>query len=137
MRLLLVDWMMEVCDEFGLSRETYHLASTYTDLYLTKIRCPIDKLQLLGASSLLLACKVEEIICPRVKDFVFATDNGFTNQQIIDMEAEIQKVGITFSSSYIGNGVSSLPCNIKLLVLVFHGEMGHICSGESIQLSNP
>jgi hypothetical protein len=44
MRLLLFDWMMEVCDEFALTRETYHLASTYTDLFLTKQYCAIDKL---------------------------------------------------------------------------------------------
>ncbi len=89
MRILLIDWMMEVCDEFALSRETYHLACTYTDLYLTRKNCPIDMLQLLGAACLLLACKVEEIVCPRVKDFAFATDNGFSNSQIIQMEAEI------------------------------------------------
>ena len=80
MRLLLVDWMMEVCDEFALSRETFHLSSTYVDLYLTRKYCPIEKLQLLGASSLLLACKMEEIICPRVKDFAYATDNGFNKE---------------------------------------------------------
>jgi cyclin E len=79
MRLLLLDWMMEVCDEFALKRETYHLAAYFTDLYLTKEYSPVDQLQLLGASSLLLACKMEEVVCPRVKDFSFATDNGFTD----------------------------------------------------------
>jgi Cyclin, N-terminal domain len=65
---------------------------------------------------------MEEIICPRVKDFVFATDNGFTNSQIIDMEAEISRVRNLYTSlSIIGNGVPSLPCNIKLLVSVFYG----------------
>jgi len=78
MRLLLLDWMMEVCDEFGLKRETYHLACYLTDLYLTNTLCSIDKLQLLGASALLLSAKVEEVICPRVRDIAFATDNGFT-----------------------------------------------------------
>lgn len=92
MRLLLIDWMMEVCDEFALLRETYHLAVAYTDLYLTRKTCPIDRLQLLGASCLMLACKVEEIVCPRVRDFAFATDHGFTNKQIIEMESEISLV---------------------------------------------
>ncbi len=80
MRILLVEWMMEVCDEFGLKRETYHLAVYYIDLFLSRINTPIEKLQLLGSSSLLLAAKIEEIVCPRVKDFAFATDNGFTCQ---------------------------------------------------------
>ena len=92
MRLLLLDWMMEVCDEFGLTRETNHLGSHFTDLYLSKRYCPIEQLQLLGASALLLACKIEEIVCPRVRDFAYATDNGFSQKQIIDMEACIQKV---------------------------------------------
>jgi len=92
MRVLLVDWMMEVCDEFSLLRETYHLAVNYIDLYLSRKHCPLDKLQLLGASSLMLACKIEEIVCPRAKDFAFATDHGFTTTQIIEMEADIQLV---------------------------------------------
>eukprot|EP00347_Sterkiella_histriomuscorum_P010633 403375523 len=92
MRTLLIDWMMEVCDEFALLRETYHLAVTYTDLYLSRKICPIDKLQLLGASSLMLACKIEEIVCPRVRDFAFATDHGFTHQQLVGMEMEISQI---------------------------------------------
>lgn len=92
MRLMLLDWMMEVSDEFGLSRETFHLSITYVDLYLTRMRCKIEELQLLGAASLLLACKVEEIVCPRVSHFTYATDNGFTHAQIVSMEAQISQV---------------------------------------------
>jgi hypothetical protein len=44
MRLLLLDWMMEVCDEFGLKRETYHLAAYFNDMFLTTQYCPIDRL---------------------------------------------------------------------------------------------
>lgn len=61
MRVMLVDWMMEVCDEFGLYRETFHLAATFVDLYLSRKECPIDRLQLLGAAGMMLACKMEEI----------------------------------------------------------------------------
>jgi len=89
MRLMLFDWMMEVSDEFALSRETFHLSITYVDLYLTRRRCQIEVLQLLGAASLLLACKVEEIVCPRVSHFTYATDNGFTHAQIVAMEGQI------------------------------------------------
>ena len=42
MRVMLIDWMQEVCDEFSLLRETFHLAVTYTDLYLSRKICPID-----------------------------------------------------------------------------------------------
>lgn len=78
MRLLLFDWMMEVCDEYTLKRETYHLTTSLVDLYLSKKKCPVSKLQLLGATCLLIGSKMEEIVCPRAKDFAFATDSGFT-----------------------------------------------------------
>lgn len=94
MRLLLFDWLMEVCDEFGMKRETFQLSAYFTDLFLSKEFCPVDRLQLLGASSLLLAAKVEEIICPRVKDFAFATDNGFTPSQIVEMETHLSQVSV-------------------------------------------
>jgi hypothetical protein len=44
MRVLLLDWVMEVCDEFGLNRETFHLASYYIDLYLTNVFLPVTNL---------------------------------------------------------------------------------------------
>jgi hypothetical protein len=34
MRAILVDWMMHVCYEFGLKRETFHLAVALADKYL-------------------------------------------------------------------------------------------------------
>lgn len=38
-----------------------------------------------------MACKMEEIVCPRVGHFAYATDNGFTQRQIVEMEASISK----------------------------------------------
>lgn len=35
MRSVLFDWMMEVCTEFKLKRETYYLAMNYVDKYLS------------------------------------------------------------------------------------------------------
>lgn len=36
MRAILLDWMMEVCTEFHMKRETYNLSLQYVDLYLSK-----------------------------------------------------------------------------------------------------
>lgn len=35
MRAILLDWMMEVCTEFKMKRETYYLAVCYVDKYLS------------------------------------------------------------------------------------------------------
>ena len=41
---------------------------------------------------MLLASKMNEVVCPGVRHFSYATDNGFTERQIIEMEANISKV---------------------------------------------
>jgi G2/mitotic-specific cyclin 1/2 len=74
-----------------MTRESCHLSIRFVDLYLSREECPIERLQLLGAGSLLIACKMEEIVCPRVGHFAYATDNGFTERQIVEMEAHISK----------------------------------------------
>ena len=92
MRQIMVDWMDEVCSEFMLRRETYHLAVFYIDLYLTKTKDVLrTQLQLVGVTSMYIACKVNEIYHPNVHDFVRSTDNGYTSAQILDKELDILK----------------------------------------------
>lgn len=59
MRSLLVDWMVEVQESFELNHETLYLAVKIVDTYLGKERVVKDNLQLLGAASLLIACKYD------------------------------------------------------------------------------
>ena len=60
MRAILLDWMMEVCMEFTLKRETFHYAVNYVDRYLSIVGT-IQKweLQLIGVASLYIAAKME------------------------------------------------------------------------------
>jgi len=60
MRAILLDWMMEVCMEFTLKRETFHYAVNYVDRYLLAVP-NIQKweLQLVGVTAMYLASKVE------------------------------------------------------------------------------
>jgi len=39
-RCVVLDWMMEVSDEFGLKRPTYHLASQIFDAFLSRASKP-------------------------------------------------------------------------------------------------
>lgn len=59
MRTLLVDWMVEVQETFELNHETLYLAVKLVDMYLSKVVVEKDKLQLVGAASLFLACKYD------------------------------------------------------------------------------
>lgn len=79
MREILIDWMIEVSEEFMLKRETLYACINYIDRYLqyAPYEIPKNELQLIGVSSMFLACKVEEVYIPRVNDFALATDGGY------------------------------------------------------------
>lgn len=53
------------------------------------------KLQLVGVTAMLVACKYEEMYAPEVGDFSYITDNAFTKSQILEMEQQILK-GLKF-----------------------------------------
>ena len=86
-RPILLDWMMEVCEGYKLQRETYHLALDIYDRFMdAQDEFPVEKLQLLGATCLFLACKIEESESREVALFLRATDNFFQAADIFKLE---------------------------------------------------
>lgn len=59
MRSLLVDWMVEVQESFELNHETLYLAVKVVDLFLGNVTVSKERLQLLGAAALFIACKFD------------------------------------------------------------------------------
>jgi len=55
MRSILVDWMVEVTEEYKLERETLCLAVTYIDRFLSLMAVARGKLQLVGAAAMFIA----------------------------------------------------------------------------------
>ena len=102
MRAILVDWLVDVNVKFKLVPETLFMTVNLIDRYLSDKTVTRHKLQLVGVSSLLIACKYEEIYPPSLKEFVAICDNAYTRQQILEMEADILsslKMELTHSSS--------------------------------------
>ncbi|KAM5565789.1 putative cyclin-A3-1 [Rosa sericea] len=89
MRGVLVDWLVEVADEYELLPETLHLAVSYVDKYLSMNVVLRSELQLVGVASIFIASKYEEIDPPNVDELSDITENTFTKQQVIKMEADI------------------------------------------------
>lgn len=48
MRTILIDWLIEVADEYKLNDETLFLAVQYVDRFLSAVNVTRSKLQLLG-----------------------------------------------------------------------------------------
>lgn len=59
MRSLLVDWMVEVQENFELNHETLYLGVKITDVYLNKVVVVKEMLQLVGAAALFIASKYD------------------------------------------------------------------------------
>ena len=89
MRAVLVDWLVDVAEEYKLVTETLYLSVAYVDRFLS-LRC-IDppQLQLLGIAAMCIASKFEEIFPPPVERHSDITDRGFSPQAIVDAEIEI------------------------------------------------
>lgn len=120
MRSILVDWLVEVAEEYKLHRETLFLAVNYIDRFLSQMSVLRGKLQLVGAASLFLAAKYEEIYPPEVGEFVYITDDTYKTKQVLRMEHLILKV-LSFDVA--------VP-TINLFVEKFAKESG---SGEATQ----
>lgn len=94
MRAVLVDWLVEVAWEcpFRLPSDTVHLAVSYVDRFLSATVISRKKLQLLGVTALLVAAKYEDDVhVHKVEKYSGITDNTYTNQQVVKMEADILK----------------------------------------------
>lgn len=89
MRAILVDWLIEVAEEYKLSSETLYLAVSYIDRYLSKKTVMRGKLQLVGVASMLLASKYEEIYAPSVDEFVYISDNTYSKEEVFCMESNV------------------------------------------------
>ncbi|KAL2454199.1 Cyclin-A3-2 [Abeliophyllum distichum] len=91
MRGILVDWLAEVAEEYKLLPDTLYLTVSYIDRFLSMNAINRQRLQLLGVSSMLIASKYEEIRPPRVDDFCYITDNTYTKEEVVKMEADVLK----------------------------------------------
>merc|ERR1711931_26967 len=92
MRSRLVDWLVEVQDEYKLHSETFYLAVHLLDKFLSRMLVNRAKLQLLGTTCLMIAAKFEEIYPPDVEEFAYVTADTYTVADILKMERMVLKV---------------------------------------------
>ncbi|KAI3454048.1 hypothetical protein Pfo_010711 [Paulownia fortunei] len=89
MRAILIDWLVEVSDEYKLVPDTLYLTVNLIDRFLSENYIEKQKLQLLGVTCMLIASKYEETCGPRVGEFCFITDNTYKKQEVVKMESRV------------------------------------------------
>lgn len=106
MRAILVDWLVEVQENFELNHETLYLAVKLTDLYLVKKMVARENLQLVGSIALFIACKFDERTPPLLDDFMYVCDDAYNREEMLAMEQSILKtvgfdIGIPLSYRFL------------------------------------
>nr|GEU45305.1 G2/mitotic-specific cyclin C13-1-like [Tanacetum cinerariifolium] len=82
MRGVSIDWLVEVLKEYNLLPESLYLTISYIDRYLSLNVLNIQRSRLLGVSSMLIDSP------PHTEDFCDITDNMYTKQEVVKMEAK-------------------------------------------------
>ncbi|KAM0011718.1 putative cyclin [Helianthus debilis subsp. tardiflorus] len=86
MRGVIIDWLVEVTEEYKLLSHTLYLTVSYIDRFLSVNVLNRKRLQLLGYNR-----KYEEISPPHTEDFCYITENTYTKQEVVKMEADVLK----------------------------------------------
>ena len=89
MRAILIDWLIDVHLKFDFKPETLYITIYIIDSYLSLKKIERCNFQLLGVAALLIACKQNEIIFHKLSEYVYITDNAYTEKDIKDMEYKI------------------------------------------------
>lgn len=92
MRLIVIDWLFEVEQEYNLDDRTMFLAVSYLDRFLSQVHLRRDQLQLVGTTCLYLASKFQEIDPPSAAQYTFIADKTFSIGQLFQMETCILDV---------------------------------------------
>ena len=103
MRAIVVNWMIEVHDRFKLLHDTLFLSVIIFDRYMSIDKnIKKERLQLIGVTSLLIACKYEEIFSPEIRDFVCILDRTYEKEDLMEQEnlmLKLLKFEVTFPTS--------------------------------------
>lgn len=81
--------------------ETLFLTVNIIDRFLEKEVVPRKKLQLVGVTAMLLACKYEEVSVPVVEDLVLISDRAYTKGQILEMVIHSIQFALTLNSCLV------------------------------------
>ncbi|GMP46841.1 hypothetical protein CsSME_00014845 [Camellia sinensis var. sinensis] len=89
MRAILIDWLVEVAEEYCLVPETLFLTVNYIDRYLSGNVIQRQQIQLLGVACMMIAAKYEESCAPQVEEFCYVTDNTYFKKEVLQMESSV------------------------------------------------
>jgi len=142
MRAILVDWLVEVAEEYKLQTETLYLAVSYIDRFLSYMSVQRAKLQLVGTACMFIAAKYEEIYPPDVGEFVYITDDTYNKRQVLRMEHLVLKVlnfdlSVPSSHLFVSQIGDMLTCDERTQHLAMYLNELSLMAGERFLMYSP
>jgi len=92
MRMILVDWLIQVQHHLKLTQESLYLCVNILDSVLLERDVEPDKLQLVGVTALLMATKLEEYYPAEVGKLLHLTENSYSRKDVLMMERVVLQV---------------------------------------------
>ena len=92
MRKIVVDWMLEVCQDQQCQPQVFHLSLNYLDLFLSQKNLSKNCFQAMAAGCLLLASKFSEVRPLTTEKLSLYTDNSVSSAELKDWEIKILNV---------------------------------------------
>jgi len=92
MRMILVDWLIQVQHHLKLTQESLYLCVNILDSVLLERDVEPDKLQLVGITALLMATKLEEYYPAEVGKLLHLTENSYSRKDVLMMERVVLQV---------------------------------------------
>ncbi|XP_069842892.1 cyclin-P [Dendropsophus ebraccatus] len=126
MRTMLVDWVVQVHEYLGLQEETLYLAVYLMNSYMKVHKIRTFLLQLLAASCLYIACKMEESLIPEPAELCFMMEDAFSKKELLKMEKKVL-YRLSFDLHYIQplhflhllSATGKCPDNVEYLAMYF------------------
>jgi len=93
MRMVLVDWLIEVHQKFKFKPHTLFLCINILDRFMFKQK-KIRKcnLQMVGCCAMWVASKYHEYTIPEASDYTYISDKAFDKRQLLQCEEEMMRV---------------------------------------------
>jgi cyclin D2 len=92
MRKIVVDWMLEVCQDQQCQPQVFHLSLNYMDRFLSKKNISKNSFQAMAAGCLLLASKFSEVRPLTTEKLSLYTDNSASAAELREWEVRILNI---------------------------------------------
>lgn len=97
-RAIVLDWILEISEEYGFKRDTYHSSVNLFDRYLIAMKGEenVESFALIISACMLISSKIEEIQVPRSEEYVNSSNNLFTLEELLKKEQTILNVSLPY-----------------------------------------